>query len=297
MRAGTAPITWGICEIPGWGPQKPYPEVLDEVAAAGFEGTELGPAGYLPADPQVLRDELARRGLALIAAFVPVNFRDRAAHGASLAAVEQTARLLSELGAGHILLSDEGDERRRAIAGRTAETAVNGMTAEEWRAFVDGLHTAADRCRDLGLAVSFHPHGGTYVEHPAEVERLLASTDPDRVRLCLDTGHTAFGGGDPLETVRRWGSRIGLVHLKDIDMGRLRAGVAQGKGYTPLAQEGVFVELGTGSLDLPAIVGALRDAGYDGWLVVEQDRVLKPGEDSLAVAVRNRRYLRDTFGL
>src|SRR5690606_8237075 len=149
-------------------------------------------------------------------------------------------RRSSDLGARHILLSDEGDDLRRAIAGRTAETAVQGMAAEQWRAFVAGLHQAADRCRDLGLTVSFHPHGGTYIEHPAEVARLLESTDPDRIRLCLDTGHTAFGGGDPLEMVQRYGSRVGLVHLKDIAMDRLRAGIAQGKGYTPLAQEGVF---------------------------------------------------------
>ncbi|MFS8572215.1 MAG: sugar phosphate isomerase/epimerase [Clostridia bacterium] len=297
MRVGSAPITWGICEIPGWGPQKPWPEVLDEMAAAGFAGTELGPAGYLPMDPAVLREELARRQLAMIAAFVPVNFRQREAHAASFKAVDEVARLLAALGAKDILLSDEGDEMRKAIAGRTSETAVRGMTAEEWKAFVDGLHQAADRCRDLGLTVSFHPHGGTYIEHPAEVQRLLESTDPDRIRLCLDTGHTAFGGGDPLETVRRWGSRIGLVHLKDIDMDRLRAGITQGKGYTPLAKEGVFVELGTGSLDLRAILDELKAAGYDGWLVVEQDRVVQPGEDTLAVAVRNRRYLRETFGL
>lgn len=297
MRVGTAPITWGICEIPGWGPQLPYGQVLDEMAKAGYEGTELGPAGYLPQDAGRLREELAQRGLAMIAAFVPVNFRERAAHRASLAAVEEVARLLAASGAGHILLSDEGDELRRAIAGRAEETAVRGMTAEQWQAFVDGLHEASDRCRDLGLTVSFHPHGGTYIEHPAEVERLLDATDPDRIRLCLDTGHTAFGGGDPLETVRRFGSRVGLVHLKDIAMERLREGIARGKGYTPLAQEGVFVELGTGSLDLPAIIGALKDAGYDGWLVVEQDRVVQPGEDTLAVAVRNRRWLRDHVGL
>ena len=297
MRVGTAPITWGICEIPGWGPQLPYGQVLDEMAAAGYEGTELGPAGYLPADPAQLREELARRKLAMIAAFVPVNLRERAAHAASFAAVEAVARLLAAVGGQHILLSDEGDELRRSIAGRAAETAVRGMTAEQWEAFVAGLHEAADRCRDLGLTVSFHPHGGTYIEHPVEVERLLESTDPDRIRLCLDTGHTAFGGGDPLETVKRWGTRVGLVHLKDIDIGRLRSGIAQGKGYTPLAQEGVFVELGTGSLDLPAIISALREAGYDGWLVVEQDRVVQPGEDTLATAVRNRRWLKENVGL
>ncbi|MBO8141467.1 MAG: TIM barrel protein [Firmicutes bacterium] len=297
MRVGTAPITWGVCEIPGWGPQLPYSRVLDEMAAAGYAGTELGPEGYFPRDPDRLRDELDRRGLAMIAAFVPVNLRDPEAVDRSLAAVDDTARLLARLGAACIVLADDGDAARQQVAGRVQLTETHGLSASQWRTMAGALHQAADRAADLGIAVCVHPHGGTYIENPAEIRRLMESTDPSRIRLCLDTGHIAFGGGDPLALARKYAGRIGLVHLKDIALDRLRQGVAQGHGYTRMAQEGVFVELGTGSLDLKSIVGELDAAGYEGWLVVEQDRVVKPDDDTLGVARRNRRYLREALNL
>ncbi|MFS8666151.1 MAG: sugar phosphate isomerase/epimerase, partial [Limnochordales bacterium] len=107
----------------------------------------------------------------------------------------------------------------------------------------------------------------------------------------------ALGGGDPLAVARRWAHRIGLVHLKDIDLQRLRAGLAAGKSYGELAKNDCFVALGDGSLDLGAIIGQLQAAGYRGWLVVEQDRVVHPEMDTLADARRNREYLRENFGL
>lgn len=267
------------------------------MAQAGYEGTELGPQGYFPTDAALLARELSQRGLAMIGAFVPVSMRERSAHDRALASVEEVARLLAQLGASHIILAEEGDAQRQGIAGRADLTLARGMTDEQWQACVDGWHEAARRCRTLGLQLCIHPHGGTYVEHPQEIHRLMASTDPQLIQLCFDTGHVAFGGGDPLDVVRRYGDRIGLVHLKDIALDLLRDGVAAGKDYARLAQEDVFVALGTGSLDLKAIMEGLRAAGYDGWIVVEQDRVLQPGEDSLEAALHNRRYLKDNFGL
>lgn len=297
MKIGTAPISWGVSEIDAWGPQTPYPQVLDEMAAAGYAGTELGPDGYLPARGQLLAEELGRRGLAMIAAFVPVDLRRRTAHGQALAAVERTARLLADLGARQLVLADGGDARRYAIAGRPTETKLRGMTDEQWHIFVDGVHEAAARCARAGLTLCFHPHGGSYVEHPDEIERLLDETDGDRVKLCLDTGHIAFGGGDPVDFVQRRGNRIGLVHLKDVDMTRLRAGIAEGKDYPALARDDVFVPLGRGSVDVTAIIDGLRAVSYDGWIVVEQDRVVLPGQDALTDARHNRRFLQERFGL
>lgn len=297
MKVGAAPISWGVSEFPEWGRQLPYQRVFDEMAQAGYEGTELGPPGYLPLDPALLKDELARRGLAMIAAFVPVNMRSRAAAAKALAGVRRTAELLAALGAREIMVADEGDRRRHAIAGRADQTARAGMTADEWQALVDGLHEAARMCGDLGLTLCVHPHAGSYIEHPDEIARLMDATKPELVRLCFDSGHVAFGGGDPLAAARAYASRIGLVHLKDIDMDRLRAGLAEGKSYVQLAQADSFVALGEGSLDLPAIVDALRADGYAGWLVVEQDRVVHEDTDTLADAVRNREYLRNACGL
>ncbi len=298
MRVGTAPISWGVCEIPGWGPQLPYERVLDEMRAAGYEGTELGPWGYLPTDPDALREALSIRGLALVSAFVPLPLRDPSALTACEAEVRRTAGLLSRLGAGSILLADTGDPQRRAAAGKPDQVRSCGLRPEEWPGYAERLEYLAALCREeYGLVSCLHPHGGTYVESPEEIEALLTHTDPGLVRLCLDTGHLAFGGGDPVHLTRTHADRIGHVHLKDIDLHRMRVLLEEELDYVGLAQRGVFVELGTGSLDLPAILEALRAAGYSGWIVVEQDRVVDPSQDTLQSARRNRHYLRSHLGL
>lgn len=297
MRIGAAPVSWGVAGPPDWGPMLDYRRVLDEMAAAGYEGTELGPPGFLPDDVEAIRAELNRRGLVTIAGYVPVNMRTQAGVEQSLKAVRATARRLAQLGADRIMVADEGDQRREAVAGRPEETAKAGLSDEEWRTFAAGLHRAADECAAFGLVLCVHPHGGSYVENGAEIERLLSLTDPDRVKPCLDTGHIAFGGGDPVAVAERWASRIGLVHLKDIDLGRLRAGLAAGRSYGDLAKHDCFVALGDGSLDLGAIMAQLRRARYEGWIVVEQDRVVRAEMDTLTDARRNREYLRDRFGV
>ncbi|MDQ7859705.1 MAG: TIM barrel protein [Armatimonadota bacterium] len=298
VRIGTAPISWGVCEIPGWGPQLPVDRVLDEMQAAGYEGTELGPWGFLPTDPGELASALSRRGLALAAAFVPLALRDPGAYAQGEASVRATAELLRRLGAGHILLADAGDPSRYEVAGRPALTAVRGLRAGEWAGYTRRLEQLAQICRfDYGLVPCFHSHGGTYIENPTEIATLLERTDPHLVKFCLDTGHVAFGGGDPLEVTRRYAARIGYVHLKDIDLPRLGTLLAAGQTYVGAAQQDVFVELGRGSLDLAALLGALREAAYEGWIIVEQDRVVDAETDTLGSARRSRAYLRERLGV
>jgi inosose dehydratase len=297
VRIGTAPISWGVCEIPGWGPQLPVDRVLDEMQAAGYEGTELGPWGFLPTEPASLAASLARRGLAMAAAFVPLALKDDDAYPQCEAAVRETAALLQRLDAGHILLADAGDAVRYEVAGRPDRTAERGLSTREWVGYARRLERLAQICRfDYGLVPCFHSHGGTYVESPTEIATLLERTDPHLLKFCLDTGHVAFGGGDPLEVARRYAARIGYVHLKDIDLPRLRELLAAGNTYVGAVQQGVFVELGRGSLDLPALFQALRDGGYEGWVIVEQDRVVGAETDTLSSARRSRAYLRDRLG-
>jgi inosose dehydratase len=297
-RVGGAPISWGICEIPNWGPQLPVDRVLDELRAAGYAGTELGPWGFLPTDPAVLGAALSARGLAMAAAFVPLQLRDPAGYAAAESQMRDTASLLRAVGAQHIVLSDAGDEHRRRIAGRATMTASQGLTAKEWAGYAARLEQLSQICRfDYGLVPCFHPHGGTYVEHPDEINALLNRTDQHLVKFCLDTGHIAFGGGDPVALAKRHAGRIGHVHLKDIDQERLRALLEAGNDYVAAAQAGVFVELGTGSLDLAELFRALDAASFDGWIIVEQDRVVHGDTDTAGSARRNREFVRRHLGL
>ena len=298
VRLGNAPISWGVCEIPGWGPQLPYERVLDEMKAAGYEGTELGPWGFLPTDPDVLARALATHGLALAGAFVPLKLKDAAAYVEGETQVRETATLLQRLGVHDILLADAGDEMRFRVAGRPDQTRAHGLTEREWVGFASRLERLAQICRsDYGLTPSYHADAGTYTENPDEIRTLLERTDPRLLKFCLDTGHIAFGGGDPVEIARTYAPRLGYVHLKDIDLLRLRALLAEGKDYMATAQQDVFVELGCGSLDLRAILDALKAAGYEGWIIVEQDRVVQADTDTFSSAKHSREYLRALLGL
>ena len=276
MKLGTAPITWGVCELPDWGVMLPYERVLDEMAELGYAGTELGPWGYLPKDAAVLDTELRRRDLALAGAFCPVTLHDRARYPEQLAYALDTCRLIAELGAPVLVLAEAGDPARKRIAGRVSASDP-GFSEEDWRRFAEGANEIARRAKDMGLTCAFHPHAGTYVETPDETDELLRRTDPSLVGLCLDTGHVYYGGGDPVALVRRSSRRVRHVHLKDVDRRRYERAIAGGLDFTAAVGEDVFIPVGSGSVDMRAVLGTLREADFRGWLIVEQDVRIAPG--------------------
>jgi inosose dehydratase len=299
IRIGTAPISWGACEIPKWGDQLPYAQVLDEMAACGYEGTELGPWSYLPTDPTTLRRELDARGLALAGAFCPVTLHDRDRRAASLRSARETIDLLAAAGAPVLVLADAGDERRAALAGRVPADGSSGFSHAEWRRFSDGVNEIARHARARGLVTAFHPHAATYVERPEEIVRLMRDTDPALVGLCLDTGHVAYGGGDPAEIARAHAPRVRHVHLKDLRRDVRADALARHLDFREAVGLDVFAPLGEGSLDLRGTLTALSAAGYSGWLIVEQD--VRLGVSARAApkrdAERSRAFLREVLGV
>jgi len=290
IRIGTAPINWGACEIPDWGDQLPYAQVLDEMAACGYEGTELGPWSYLPTDPATLRRELAARKLALAGAFCPVTLHDRDRRAASLRSARETIDLLSAAGAAVLVLADAGDERRAAIAGRVPPDGSMGFSHAEWRRFSDGVNEIGRRAQERGLVTAFHPHAATYVERPEEIVRLMRDTDPNLVGLCLDTGHVAYGGGDPAEIARTHARRVRHVHLKDLRRDVRAAALARHVDFRTAVGMDVFAPLGEGSLDLRGTLTALQVANYSGWLIVEQD--VRLGVSTRAAPQRDAQHSR-----
>lgn len=298
MKLANAPVSWGVSEATGG--RQPAPALmLGELAATGYRGTELGPLGYLPSDPEALRAALAAHGLALVGAFCPVTLHDPARAQAGIAEADRIIALLAAAGAAVLVLAEAGDPSRKAVAGRVPADGSAGFDEAAWRRFADGAETIARRAAEQGLITAFHPHAATYIETPSEVDALLERTDPSLVGLCLDTGHAVYGGGDPVAMARRHGPRIRHVHLKDMRRGVLERAAAGELDFAAAVAAGVFAPLGAGDVDLTGTLGVLREIGYDGWLVVEQDRVIGPDDPPSASrddAARSLAYLEDVLG-
>lgn len=292
IRIANAPCSWGVLEFDLEGKAAGYAQVLDEMAASGYQGTELGDWGFMPTDPPVLRQELEQRGLTLLGAFVPVALANPEALSEGVATSLRVARLLAAAGESpFIVLADDNGkvEERTRNAGRIRPG--QGLSAEQWKIFALGANHIARAVHDeTGLRTVFHHHCAGYVETPAEVERLLELTDPDLIGLCFDTGHYAYGGGNALEGLKTHWDRIWHVHFKDCHPQVAAEARAQEWDYFAAVQHGVFCELGKGAVDFPAIVQELNARQYEGWIVVEQD-VLPGMGTPLDSAKRNRAYL------
>ena len=266
-RLAGAPISWGVCEVPGWGRQLPVRQVLGEMRALGLRATEAGAEGYLPADDAGLAALLAAFGLGLVGGFVPVVLHDAAAREETVARVEREAARFVRCG-GSVLVS--------AVVVDDAWSPRVALADEDWTRIFDGFERLDEICSAHGVAHVVHPHVGTLVETRDDVVRILEGSD---VRLCLDTGHLAIGGFDSAALACEAPARVGHVHLKDVRediAAELRAGRASLRDAT---ERGLFTPLGEGDAPVAEVVSALENAGYDGWYVLEQDAVIGPDAD------------------
>lgn len=292
IRIGNAPVSWAIYEFKDIEPKYKFTRVLDEIASTGYVGTELGPWGYLPSDPSALRVELDKRGLQMISAYVPVKLVDEAAHPAAEADAIRTGKLLAALGAKYIVLADDNGSVP-ALINEAGRAQGSRLSAAQWDVVAKGVDRIARRVNEeTGLKFAFHHHCAGYVETPEEVRHLMDRTDADLVGLCLDTGHYQYGGGDALEAVRTYGSRIRHLHFKDCDMNVRQQCIEKLLNYFDAVGAGVFCELGKGSVDFPTIIKEIEALGYDGWATVEQDILVDDLDAPAQSAARNREYLR-----
>ncbi|MDE0323174.1 MAG: TIM barrel protein [Candidatus Poribacteria bacterium] len=293
MKIANAPCSWGVLEFELDGEAPGYTQVLDEMQAIGYLGTELGDWGFMPTEAGQLRDELAKRQLTLLGAFVGVALADEGTHAAGEASALRHARLLADTAgdAPFIVLSDDNatTEVRTRYAGRVQPE--HGLTPTQWDTFVKGVHRIAQSVRDeTGLRTVVHPHCAGYIETPSEIDTLMARTDPNLIGLCFDTGHYRFGGGDPIEAFTRHAERVWHVHFKDCHPDIAARSRKNEWDYFASVENGVFCELGNGDVDFPAFLAELRKRSYDGWIVVEQD--VLPGMGSpYESADRNLQYL------
>ncbi len=282
IKVSTGPILWNNDDVPELTPFVPHHNVMSEMVKAGFEGTELGT--LYPRTPDGLRSALGRHGLRLSGGYFCADFTRPELHAETFERAAALCELLGGAGAEHLIVADSLRPERAAVTGRAK--GEDGMRCPAFRAFVDALHGLAQVAHRHRLQMVFHNHVGTYVETPAELDRLLGATDP-RVGLCLDTGHCLAGGGDPIAVIRRWGHRLRYVHLKDLHPPALSAAVERGEDFFGCLRRRLFVELGTGVLDLRGVLRALSDLDYRGWVVCEQDTTHRTALESARISRAN----------
>jgi inosose dehydratase len=267
-RLAAAPISWGICEVPGWGRMLPADRVLGEMTQLGIRATELGAPGFLPDDPADLQAALDEHGLQLVSSFHPVVVHEADATEA-VESTREVARKLQQLGADVLSL---------ALVRDLDWSAPGELTDAEWASLERHLPAVEQAARDEGVQVALHPHVGTVVETAAQIRRAL---DVTTCGWCLDTGHLLLGGVDPAAFAAEHGGRVVHVHLKDVDdtvAARLRSGELS---LLRAVQEGVFVPLGTGDAGVARALEELDRAGYSRWFVLEQDTAITGPEPAV----------------
>jgi inosose dehydratase len=298
-RIANAPVSYGVFEmtIDRAGGLLDAETLLDQMTAAGYTGVDLGPVGYL-GDTGTIRERLDARGLLLVGGWIQLRLSEPDALQDDLADLERTLDIMQAASDGvptawlpRPTLADAGSPARWANPGRGRDLPEIGLDDAGWQRLADGVARAAERVRARGFEPTFHHHACTHVESVAEIERFLALSD---VGLCLDTGHLLLGGGDPVTAIYAYGERINHVHLKDASRAVLDDVIATSAGMEAVWRRGAFRPLGTADLDVDGVLAALKEIGYSGWLVVEQDRI-PTGPDHVAEAieaqVQNRAYL------
>ena len=288
IKIGSAPDSWGIW-FPSDSKQTPWNRFMDEVAEAGYEWIELGPYGYLPTDLSTLRRELDRRKLGVTGTFLMKHLEDADAWPEIEQEVIRTGDLLKALGAKFLVLID--DTYTDLFTGQA--TRSKGLDDTGWKTLIETTHKVADLAgQRFGLKTVFHPHTDTHVEYENQIEKFLEDTDPQRVHLCLDTGHHAYRGGDPVRFMRKHHQRIPYLHLKSIDREVQKRVEAENIPFAKAVATDMFCEPSKGGVDFAAFRDVLKEINYDGWGTVEQDMYPAPFDKPLPIAKRTREYLR-----
>lgn len=293
----SAPDSWGVLDYPGPSWEQSCERMLDEMVQAGYTGTELGPYGFFPTDPAVLKPQLEKRKLKLLASFVPVKMTDPAASKAVIERIRRVGHLLSTLKAPFLVMADEQSPERNAYSGRVYDPGCPRLTAEQWKHVGKIVADAEKVAGEFGLDLVFHPHVATYVETPEECELFYDATSHTSVGLCLDTGHCVYGHGDSVKEAEKYKDKLRFVHIKDCDTKVLEQARKNKRTFEEAIEHKVFTIVGKGDIDYPAFFRTLVKNGYSGWSVVEQDVKFGatpiPPAESIAASLK---YLHGVIG-
>jgi inosose dehydratase len=289
----SAPDSWGVLDYPGPSWEQSYEKMLDEMVAAGYTGTELGPYGFFPTDPRILEAQLGKRKLKLLASFVPVKMTDPAASTAVMERIRKVGNLLAALKAPFLVMADDQSPERNSFSGRAYDKDCPRLNAQQWKHVGKIVGDAEKVANEFGLDLVFHPHVATYVETPEECELFYDSTSHTNIGLCLDTGHCVYGHGDSVKEAEKYKSKLRFVHIKDCDTKVLAQARRSEWTFEEAIEHKVFTIIGQGDIDFPVFFRTLAKNGYSGWSVVEQDvkfgATTVPPSQSIAASLK---YLR-----
>lgn len=269
LRIATAPVNWNISDLPGWREHVPFPRILDEMLRAGFRVTEYDAA--LGSDLEAIAEAMAERSMTFCGAYFWIDTQDPAAFERDLAGVTTRCRLLQRIGCHNLIVSDVLRPQRIACAGLVPPDGSLSLSSLGFAAMADRLDQVAMMGADYDIAVHYHHHAGTFIETPKEINELVGHLAGSGVDLCFDTGHYAFGGGDPKAFIRDHPDVIGYLHLKDVSLDVLGMAKTLRWGFLEALRHIVFPPLGQGSAGIDSIVRSLVDRRYDGFVVIEQD--------------------------
>jgi inosose dehydratase len=292
VRLGIAPIAWTNDDMPELGGEISFEQCIDEMALAGYVGSEVG--NKYPRDPKVLKAALEPRGLQIASAWFS-SFLTTKELEETVSEFIKHRDFLHAMGAKVIVVAEQG----HSIQGQM-DTPLHAnkpiFTESEWQRLVDGLHRLGELAHEKGMEIVYHHHMGTGVQTYEEVERLMNATDPKRVSLLLDTGHISFAGGDSLDLIKNFGSRIKHVHFKDLRAEMELLVETENLSFLQAVKKGVFTVPGDGRIDFEPIIAALNEMDYKGWIIVEaeQDPALAP---PLEYARKARAYIKEKAGL
>lgn len=286
---GIAPIGWCNDDMPELGGESTFRQIISEMALAGFTGSEIG--NKYPSDPAELKKEFDLRGMRIASRWFSSFLVDKPYEETEREFVRELD-FLAAVGANRINVS----EQSRSIQGQTETPILAGMkpvlTEAEWARFTQGLDRLGKIARERGFKLCFHHHMGTVIQSAEETDRMMASTNPDYVFLCYDTGHFTFAGEDPLAMLKKYADRVGHVHLKDMRLNVVRKARAEGWSFLKAVREGAFTVPGDGDVDFDPILSLLSKAGYEGWLLVEAEQ--DPAKaNPLEYAQKARSFIRE----
>jgi inosose dehydratase len=267
----SAPDSWGVLDYPGPSWEQSYEKMLDEMEQAGYTGSELGPYGFFPTDAKILKPQLEKRHLKLLASFVPVKMTDPDAGKAVIERIRKVGSLLADLKAPFLVMADDQSPERNAYSGRVYDKGCPTLTAAQWKHVGKIVGDAEKVAQEFGLDLVFHPHVATYVETPEECELFYDACSHTNVGLCLDTGHCVYGHGDSVTEANKYKKQLRFVHIKDCNNKVLDEARKNKWTFEEAIEHKVFTVIGQGDIDFPAFFRTLVKNNYVGWNVVEQD--------------------------